>query len=148
VPGHPDLRVAEDLLHDRLVHAHVRVRHGRPSGRPAENASGLVDGRIETRERVHAAAGRGDPGGQAVLGGVVDDRADAPDPTARCFELAEVGLPDPIASVGGSWNTLRRNTARDLTAAVAAWQRAAEVLTELGMSADDINRKLAAVGAG
>ena len=38
--------------------------------------------------------------------------------------------------------------AGDRTAAVAAWQRAAEVLTELGMSADDVNRKLAAVGAG
>jgi hypothetical protein len=58
---------------------------------------GLANGRVETRERVHAAAGRGDPGGEAVLGGVVDDRADAPDPTARCFELAEVGQSDPIA---------------------------------------------------
>src|SRR6266508_3442935 len=57
----------------------------------AENAFGLVDGRVETRERIDAAAGRGDPGGEAVLGGVVDDGADAPDPTARCFELAEVG---------------------------------------------------------
>src|SRR6266540_1349822 len=63
----------------------------------AENAFGLVDGRVETGERIDAAARRGDPGGEAVLGGVVDDRADAPDPTARCFELAEVGLPDPIA---------------------------------------------------
>src|SRR6266540_1648112 len=57
----------------------------------AENAFGLVDGRVETGERIDAAAGRGDPGGEAVLGGVVDDGADAPDPTARCFELAEVG---------------------------------------------------------
>src|SRR6266511_3852025 len=28
----------------------------------AENAFGLVDGRVETRERIDAAAGRGDPG--------------------------------------------------------------------------------------
>jgi hypothetical protein len=34
----------------------------------AENAFGVIDGRVETRERVHAAAGRGDPGGEAVLG--------------------------------------------------------------------------------
>ena len=39
----------------------------------------------------------GQRGGEAVLGGVVDDRADPPDPTRAGLELTEVGLPDPVA---------------------------------------------------
>jgi hypothetical protein len=46
------------------------------------------------------AAGRGYLRSEAVLGGVVDDRADAPDPAARCPEFAEAGLPDPVAFGG------------------------------------------------
>ena len=83
----------------------------------AENAFGLVDGRVETRERIDAAAGRGDPGGEAVLGGVVDDCADAPDPTARCSNSLKLVCQTRLRSVGGSRNTLRRNAAQDLRSA-------------------------------
>jgi hypothetical protein len=50
----------------------------------------------EAGEGVLAAGGRGDGGGEAVLGGVVDDCADPPDPASAGFELAEVDLPDPV----------------------------------------------------
>lgn len=48
-----------------------------------EHAFGLGDGGVQAGECVGAAAGWGDLGGEAVLGGVVDDGADAPDPTGR-----------------------------------------------------------------
>ena len=48
-----------------------------------EYSLGVLDGGEQARKGVLPAGGRGDRGGEAVLGGVVDDRADAPDPTAR-----------------------------------------------------------------
>ena len=83
----------------------------------AENAFGLVDGRVETGERVRAAAGRGDPGGEAVLGGVVDDRADAPDPAAVVSNSLKSVCQTRLRSVGGSSKTLRRSAAQDLRSA-------------------------------
>ena len=62
-----------------------------------ENALAFGDGGVQARERVRAASGRGDGGCEAAFGGVVDHGADAPDPTAGGLELAEVGLPDPVA---------------------------------------------------
>src|SRR6266536_2932702 len=48
------------------------------------------------RRRQPSASGPRDGGGQAVLGGVVDDCADPPDPAAGGLELGEVHLPDPV----------------------------------------------------
>ena len=62
----------------------------------AGQASCRGDGLVQAGQGVDAAAGGGDSGGQAVLGGVVDDRADPPDPSTGGLELREVGLPDPI----------------------------------------------------
>jgi hypothetical protein len=57
--------------------------------------------RSRHRSASRASASRGDGGRQAVLGDVVDHRADPPDPAGRGLELAEVGLPDPVAA--GGW---------------------------------------------
>jgi hypothetical protein len=57
---------------------------------------GMLDSGCEAREGVLAAGGRGDGGGQAVLGCVVDDLADPPDPTRGGLEHGEVG-PRPHA---------------------------------------------------
>lgn len=62
-----------------------------------EDSLGLSHCGVQAGKGVGAAAGRGDGGGEAVLGGVIDDRADAPYPTAGSLELAEVGLPHPVA---------------------------------------------------
>ncbi len=53
-----------------------------------EQPFGLPDRVREAGQRVLPAGGWGDGGGEAVLGGVVDDRADPPDPTTARFELA------------------------------------------------------------
>jgi hypothetical protein len=76
----------------------------------------MLDSGCEAREGVLAAGGRGDGGGQAVVGRVVDDRADPPDPTCGGLELGEVSLPD-LRSVGGSSKTRRRIAAQDLRSA-------------------------------
>jgi hypothetical protein len=47
-----------------------------------EDPFGLDNGPAEATERILAARRRGDGGGDAVLGGVVDDCADPPDPAA------------------------------------------------------------------
>jgi hypothetical protein len=61
-----------------------------------EDPFGLDNGPAEATERILAARRRGDGGGEAVLGGVVDDCADPPDPAAGGLELGEVHLPDPV----------------------------------------------------
>src|SRR2546427_8588020 len=62
-----------------------------------KHALGFGDGRVQASESVGAAGRWSDGGGEAELGGVVDHRTDAPDPARRRLELAEVGLPDPVA---------------------------------------------------
>ena len=66
-----------------------------------EQALRLGHGQVQAPQRVRAATRRGDGSRQAVLGDVVDHRADPPDPAGRGLELAEVGLPDPVAA--GGW---------------------------------------------
>jgi hypothetical protein len=61
-----------------------------------EDPFGLDNGPAEATERILAARRRGDGGGEAVLGGVVDDCADPPDPATGGLELGEVHLPDPV----------------------------------------------------
>jgi hypothetical protein len=56
----------------------------------------MSDGGDEASQGVLAAGSGSDRGGQAVLGGVVDHRADSPDPAGGGLELGEVGLPDPV----------------------------------------------------
>src|SRR4029077_19041390 len=66
-----------------------------------EQALRLGHGQVQAPQRVRAATRRGDGSRQAVLGDVADHRADPPDPAGRGLELAEVGLPDPVAA--GGW---------------------------------------------
>lgn len=68
-----------------------------------EKVLGFGSGQVQTGRGVGAAAGGSDSNGQAVFGGVVDDRADAPDAAVGCFEFGEVDLPDPVAL--GGWVT-------------------------------------------
>jgi hypothetical protein len=83
----------------------------------AQDALGLDNSRVETGERIDAAAGRSDPGGEAVPGGAVDDREDAPDPPPVVSNSLKSVCQTRLRSVGGSWNTLRRNAAQDLRSA-------------------------------
>ena len=69
----------------------------------AQDALGFCDGEFNASHCIHAATGGCDGDGQAVLSGVVDDRADPPDPATGGFEFGEVGLPDPVAF--GGWVT-------------------------------------------
>jgi hypothetical protein len=59
------------------------------AGQRLEDPFGLDNGPAEAAERLLAARRRGDGGGKAVLGGVVDDCADPPDPAAGGLELGE-----------------------------------------------------------
>lgn len=60
----------------------------------------VLHGGVQAGQGVLAAGGGRDGNCEAVLGGVVDHRADPPDPTAGGLELGEVHLPDPVA-LGG-----------------------------------------------
>src|SRR6266545_7432291 len=73
----------------------ISPRSSRKSSRPVtRSASAIAACRQATAS--WGAAGRADGDGQAVFGGVVDHRADPPDPAGGGFELREVGLPDPV----------------------------------------------------
>jgi hypothetical protein len=65
-----------------------------------QDALGFGDGQLQTAQGISTPPGWGDGDGQAVFGGVVDDRADAPDAAGGGFEFRKVGLPDPVA-LGG-----------------------------------------------
>ena len=82
-----DVLVGVDDVHQPAVVAQV-VQAGDPFG--------LGDRGVRAGDGVLGAAGRADGDGQAVFGGVVDHRADPPDPAGGGFELGEVGLPDPV----------------------------------------------------
>jgi hypothetical protein len=75
-------------------------------------------------QRVDGAAGRAQRGREAVLGGVVDDRADPPDPARAGLELAEVGL--TIVELRHLWRvSLGGSVSRcTLFRRVGAWQLA------------------------
>jgi hypothetical protein len=68
-----------------------------PRSRPRlEDPFGLDNGPAEAAERILAARRRVDGGGEAVLGGAVDDCAAPPDPAAGGLELGAVHLPAPV----------------------------------------------------
>jgi hypothetical protein len=56
----------------------------------------LDDGAAQAGKRVGAARRGRDSSREAVLGGVVDHRADPPDPAPGGLELGEVRLPHPV----------------------------------------------------
>ena len=96
----PSRRRSERVLH--------RSRSRRRRRRPSRGRSARRSSRSRTRSASTTARRRqpsaswprdvgGDGGGEAVLGGVVDDCADPPDPAAGGLELNEVHLPDPVS---------------------------------------------------
>src|SRR5690242_8850012 len=96
----------------------VHVASVDPEVGQVEYAGGFLDGQAYTVHGVAAPAGRAHRDGQAVFGDVVDDSADAPDPTVGGLELREVGLPDPVTF--GGWIVEDASTQRCPGLAVGA----------------------------